>query len=144
MAPILLAILLWTQPVLPPPLELEARAIEEMVIAPCCYTQQVSQHRSREADEMKQDIRIRLSRGESRQQILNAYEEKFGKRILAVPPSRGFDSALNIATPVTLVAGLCFVVIVIRRFRKTSDSTSHMHPLPADVDRVEAELRRLN
>ncbi len=42
---------------LPPSLEQEARAIERMVIAPCCWMQPVSDHQSPASDEVKQQIR---------------------------------------------------------------------------------------
>ena len=53
--------------------EREAREIEAMLIAPCCFSQQVSVHQSPAADEVRADVRARLAAGETRQQILDAY-----------------------------------------------------------------------
>jgi cytochrome c-type biogenesis protein CcmH len=101
---------------LTPAQEAEARRIESMLIAPCCWSQQVSVHQSPAADEIRQDIRRRLARGESQQQILDDYVVQFGMRILAVPPARGFSRVLYVIPPVALVAGAGLVVVLVRRF----------------------------
>lgn len=42
-------------------LERDAREIEAALIAPCCFSQQVSVHQSPAADEVRKDIRKRLA-----------------------------------------------------------------------------------
>ena len=63
---------------LPPSLEQEARAIERMVIAPCCWMQPVSDHQSPASDEVKQQIRVWLAAGKARQQVLDGFVEQYG------------------------------------------------------------------
>ena len=70
--------------------EAEARAIDAMLIAPCCFTQQVSVHPSPAAEDVRRDVRARLAAGQTRQQILDTYLARYGTRILAAPPARGF------------------------------------------------------
>jgi cytochrome c-type biogenesis protein CcmH/NrfF len=55
----------------PAGLEREARQLETMLIAPCCWMQPVSQHQSQASDEVKQQIRILLAAGKSRQEVLD-------------------------------------------------------------------------
>src|SRR5450756_1639800 len=55
---------------LPAALEQEARQIEHMIIAPCCWMQPVSDHQSQASDEVKQQIRQWLGSGMTRQQVL--------------------------------------------------------------------------
>src|SRR5688572_25781179 len=77
-------------------IERQARELEAMLIAPCCFTQQVSVHHSAAADDVRQDIRKRLGGGETRDQILDAYVAQYGKRILAQPPAEGIASVLYV------------------------------------------------
>ena len=84
-------------------IEVPARELEAMLIAPCCFSQQVSVHHSAGADEVRQDIRKRLSDGETREQILDAYVAQYGKRILAQPPAEGMARVLYILPPLALV-----------------------------------------
>jgi cytochrome c-type biogenesis protein CcmH len=73
-----------------PALEREAREIETLLIAPCCWNQQVSEHQSAVVEEVKKDIREQLAAGRSRQEILDAFVARYGKKILAEPPAQGF------------------------------------------------------
>src|SRR5665811_2481238 len=79
---------------LPAALEQEARQIEHMVIAPCCWMQPVSDHQSQASDEVKQQIRQWLGSGMTRQQVLDAFVARYGARILAEPPKQGFSRFL--------------------------------------------------
>jgi cytochrome c-type biogenesis protein CcmH len=99
-------------------IEREAHEIEALLIAPCCFSQQVSQHQSPAAAEVRQDVRRRLAAGETREQILQAYVAQHGKRILATPPDEGFDRILHLLPPVGLVLTAAFLVVVFRRFTR--------------------------
>jgi cytochrome c-type biogenesis protein CcmH/NrfF len=117
-----------------PDLEREARALEAMIIAPCCYSQQVSVHQSPAA-------------GETREQILNAYVSQYGKRILAEPPAEGFDLALYVLPPLLLILSAALVIVVIRRFsHRPADVTPVERPVSsATYDaRLDDELRDLD
>jgi cytochrome c-type biogenesis protein CcmH len=105
-------------------LEREARAIETMLIAPCCFSQQVSVHQSPAAEELRQDIRRRLAAGETRRQILDAYEKRYGTRVLAEPPARGFSVALYVIPPLLFLASIALVVMLVRRFTSPGDVAS--------------------
>lgn len=96
--------------------ERQARQIETMVIAPCCFSQQVSVHQSPAAEEVRRDIRVRLAAGQTQEEILDAYVARYGKRILAVPPASGFDLTLYVAPVIALLASVALVVVVVRRF----------------------------
>ncbi len=85
---LLVAPLAAAQPAADPAQEREARQIESMVIAPCCFSQQVSVHQSPAADQMKKEIRLMLAAGQTRQQILEAFVAQHGEQILAEPPAR--------------------------------------------------------
>lgn len=132
-------------------LEREARALEAMIIAPCCFSQQVSVHQSAAADEVRKDVRLRLAAGETREQILNAYVSQYGKRILAEPPAKGFDLLLYVLPFVMMLASVWLVIAVLRRFTEreplsdlqTNVSTTQTPPGSYDT-RLDDELRDLD
>jgi cytochrome c-type biogenesis protein CcmH len=135
--------------------EAEARKLETELIAPCCWSQQVSVHQSPAADEIRKDLRLRLARGQSRQQILDDYVVQFGTRILAEPPARGFSSLLYVLPPILLIAGACVVVVLVRRFSARAETEPASSPAGAGAprpgrspdqaydDRLEDELANL-
>jgi len=140
-------------------IEAEARKIESELIAPCCWSQQVSVHQSPAADEIRKDVRVRLARGETHQRILDDYVVQFGTRILAEPPAQGFNRFLYLLPPIVLVAGAGLVVVLVRRFAargaaaRGADAPSPT-PTPAEPqspqrqrdyrDRLEDELASLD
>lgn len=142
-------------PKLSPELEGEARQIEALVIAPCCWSQQVSVHNSPAATEMRQDIRVRLAKGQNRTQILDAYTTEYGERILVEPPAKGFNRLLYVLPPIIGVAGIGLLVVVVRRFtqrgRQAEPAATAAGPATAgraapsaEEDRLDEELRNLD
>ena len=101
----------------PQALEQQAKKLETMLIAPCCWSQQVSVHSSPASDEIKTNIRKMLADGKTQQQILDAYVAEYGDRILAEPPARGFSAALYVLPWIFLAGSVGLVVVVIRRLR---------------------------
>lgn len=130
-------------------LEREAREIEDLLMSPCCFRQQVSVHQSPTATEVRRDIRARLARGEPRQAILDAYVAEHGSAVLVVPPAEGSNLVLYVLPPLILAGSVLLVVGLIRRF---SASGAHHAPAapPAPTpdrmldDRLTDELRDLD
>jgi cytochrome c-type biogenesis protein CcmH len=98
-------------------LKAEAREIENLIIAPCCWRQPVSIHPSPASDEIKKDIRAMLTDGLGREEILDKYVAQYGERILAKPPSRGFGRLAYLLPLIFLVAGAAVALLVMRRLR---------------------------
>lgn len=95
--------------------EREARQIETMLIAPCCWMQPVSQHQSQASDEVKEQIRVLLATGKTRQQVLDAFVVQYGPRILAEPPAQGFGRLLYVGLPLAFVLSAAALVVFLRR-----------------------------
>lgn len=135
-------------PALSPELERQARELEATFVAPCCWSQQVSVHQSPAADEVRRDIRRRLARGETREQIIDDYVVQFGERILVVPPARGYKLALYLLPPFLLVASGAGIVVLIRRMtahRAAASQATAQPALEAGYDsRLDEELRDLD
>ena len=133
----------------PQAVEQEAKQIEAMLIAPCCWSQQVSVHQSPASDEIKTNIRRLLAEGKTQQQILDAYVAEYGDRILAEPPAHGFNAALYVLPWVFLAGSVGLVVLVIRRLRtpgrEVTASASRAAPIDeAEAERIDDELRKLD
>ena len=97
-------------------IEQQARELETRLIAPCCFTQQVSLHHSAAAEEVRVDVRRRLTSGETPEQILHVYVKRYGKRVLAEPPAEGFDRVLYVLRPAAMVLTLVVLAAVVRRY----------------------------
>jgi cytochrome c-type biogenesis protein CcmH/NrfF len=100
--------------------ELEARQLERQLVAPCCWRQQVAVHDSAIAREIRQDIRVRLARGETPQHVRDAYVRQYGVAILVEPPASGYGLPLYILPPVVLLLTGALLVVVVRRFTRRS------------------------
>jgi cytochrome c-type biogenesis protein CcmH/NrfF len=124
---------------LPAAIEREAKAIEKLVIAPCCWMQPVSDHQSPASDEAKQQIRAWLAEGMTRQQVLDGFVVRYGTRVLAEPPNRGFSRFLYV-TPIALF-GLSAVglVVLVRRMTAGSGTPAGRSGAPPEAARRPAD-----
>lgn len=131
--------------------EAEARAIEAMLVAPCCWSQQVSLHQSEAAAEIKRDVRIALKAGQTRQQIIDEYVRRYGTQILVEPPARGFAAWLYVLPVVTLVLSAGGLAFVVKRFAARGGTADAAAPADAPsngdsalADKLDDELRELD
>ncbi|MFB3854031.1 MAG: cytochrome c-type biogenesis protein CcmH [Vicinamibacterales bacterium] len=99
-------------------IEREAKQIERLLIAPCCWTQPVSDHYSADADRIRVEVRQMLSAGQTREAILDSYVAKYGQRILVEPRPEGFAAFLHYLPWVFLATGGATMVIVVRKFAR--------------------------
>lgn len=141
-------LVLLTSPALAQDVEREARAIEAMLVAPCCWTQQVSLHQSEAATKIKQEIRVALREGRTRDQILDAYVAEYGPAILIEPPARGFGTSLYVLPVVALLASGVLVGFVVRRFTRRAEAPQEAEAstgvTAALSERLDDELRDLD
>ncbi len=125
-----------------------ARELEAMLIAPCCWSQPVSQHYSEAADQIRREVREFLAAGKSKQEILDYYVSMYGERILASPRPRGFNLLAYVLPWVFLLTGTAIVVIFlkkqVRQLREKQPFDAVRGPLDEQYMRsVENEIRKL-
>jgi cytochrome c-type biogenesis protein CcmH len=142
-------LLVFSTPAAADRIEDEARAIEAMLVAPCCWSQQVSVHQSEAATEIKRDVRAALRAGRSRREIVDGYVQRYGTRILIEPPARGFGAWLYVLPVVTLLVSAAGLGLVVRRFasRGASAPKPEERAAPADElaqQRLDDELREMD
>lgn len=109
--------LLLTIPVQARDIETEAKEIETELIAPCCWTQPISEHDSGVSDEMKTNVRQMLRDGKSRQEILDFYVAEYGLRILSVPPQEGFNRLSYLMPILFVLTGVIVIGVVLYRWQ---------------------------
>lgn len=64
------------------------------------------------ADNMKSDIQQRIDNGQSKDQILDNYVDRYGEVILAAPPKEGFNLSAWVL-PFIAIGGAAFLIFVL-------------------------------
>jgi cytochrome c-type biogenesis protein CcmH/NrfF len=110
--------------------ELEAR-----FLAPCCWAEPVSTHRSDVALQMKAEIARWVAEGRSDREIIDTYRQQYGARILVEPEGAQFWW-MNIIPWVVLLLGLTFTVWLLRRMaaRRPQPKPASGPDLPTNED----------
>ncbi len=128
------------------------RAIAKELRCPVCDGETVADSNAQMSADMRGVIRQKLEAGESREQILRFFVERYGEAILAEPPARGFTLGVWVAPVLVLLGGLVVVGAVLRSWRRggaVSQAAAADAPLPApdpagpvsdDDERLEREL----
>jgi cytochrome c-type biogenesis protein CcmH len=106
-------------------------------------------HQSPAAEEIRQDIRRRLSRGETSPQVIDDYVVQFGERILVEPPARGYKLMLYVFPPIALFVSAAAVMVWVRRSARQGAGAPPLDPErsakgDAYEARLEEELRDLD
>lgn len=112
---------LWTQGVNPAPLDparqQRIRHLEESMLAPCCWAETVSVHRSEIAAQMRAEIQKFVAQGKTDREILDHYKGIHGARIL-IEPEGALRVWVHFIPAVAIAAGLGLVVFVIKRLMR--------------------------
>lgn len=126
-----------------PEVEALARRIEGELIAPCCWSQTISEHRSEASEQMRREIRDMIHKRLSHQKIIDFYVGKYGERILAAPRPRGFNLAAYILPGAGLVAGAGILILLLRKWKPAplSAPPPPERADPAYLERIERELK---
>ena len=101
--------------------ESRIRCLEDSLLAPCCYQEPVSTHRSEASLTMKAEIARFVSEGKSDREILDYYKAKYGERVLVEPEGARWW-VMNVVPVLMTLCGLAFVIWLIRRM---------VRPIPA-------------
>jgi len=120
------------------------REIEDNLIAPCCWSQPVSQHYSEAADQIRKEVHDMVAAGKNRDEILDYYVAKYGERILAAPRVKGFNLLAYVLPWTALILGAWLLIALLRKLRKPAPAPSPA-PLPDAryAAAVEKEIRDL-
>lgn len=103
-------------------LEEEAQGIDKSLMCPVCPSETIDQSQVQLAGQMRDIVREKLAAGESRDEILQFFVDRYGTAVLAEPPRSGFNLLVWVAPPVALLAGGLVLFAVLRAMRGPRDS----------------------
>jgi cytochrome c-type biogenesis protein CcmH len=131
------------------PASAEEREIDDQLLAPCCWTQPVSQHYSDVAEKIRNEVHEMVTAGKSRDEILNHYVAQYGERILVTPRAQGFNAMIYILPWVALILGAFVVIFLLKKMRSPAPAQSPSpspSPLPDSryTSAVEKEMKELD
>ncbi len=99
-------------------LDEQAQEIYGSLMCPLCPGQTIDQSQSELSTQMRLLVREKLEQGETREEILQFFVERYGETVLAAPVKSGFNLIVWI-TPVLVIfiGGIVLWVIIRRRVR---------------------------
>lgn len=122
-----------------PELDRQTREVAGALMCPICQNLSAADSQSELAGQMRQIVRTKLAAGESREQILAYFVDRYGEEILIDPPKRGFNLFIWIVPPLLLAAFGVVVWHTVRRWR----AYTLVVPSPSGApDRYADRLRR--
>lgn len=83
----------------------EAREISYLLMCPVCQGQSVAESNSELAKDMRSIIRQKLEAGESKEEIINYFVNRYGESILGYPPVKGVNLLLWILPALAVLFG---------------------------------------
>ena len=124
---------------------LESIGDQVMCLCGCVATLNHCPHRDcATVAEIRPIIEKEIAEGKDERAILQDLAIRYGVQVLAAPPARGFSLTAWILPGVGLLAGLSFVVVIARRWRKPAPVAAGVPPKPLDpklLAAVEEEMK---
>ncbi len=117
-----------------------AREIFSETMSPFCPGRLLSDCPSSAAHELQQEIRNRLSKGDSKETILDYLYTLYGEEVRAAPKNAGFGRAAWLATPIFILLGLGLIFAWIKSQKRSASETSINKIDPKIKKRIEQEL----
>ena len=113
-----------------------AQGIDKSLMCPVCPSETIDQSQTQLAKQMREIVREKLAAGESREDILMFFEDRYGTSVLAEPPRSGFNLLVWVAPPVALAAGGLALAVALRAMRRShdSDAPEEAHSEDADLE----------
>ncbi len=101
------------------------RALQEKIVAACCWNEPISVHRSETAAQMRAELKTLIDQGLDDSQILERFKSKYSKRVL-IEPEGGASVLIYTVPAVALVLGGIALAFLIRRW-VAARQLSHHH-----------------
>lgn len=128
-------------------------ALEQRLVAPCCWVQTLDVHDSPVAKDLRAEIHRRLLAGEPAQKIEADLVVRYGERIRAMPPGNPLAKTAAVVLGAVALAALLLVLLVKRWVKR--DRTAQAADAPANDatdaaardeydDRLDDQLRKMD
>jgi cytochrome c-type biogenesis protein CcmH len=125
----------------------QVNAIAKELYCPVCENISLDVCPTQACADWREEIRLKLSQGQTEQQIIQYFVDRYGDQVLGAPPARGLSWLVYILPPVMILAG---VFVLFRAFRawKQAAPQPAAEALPSQppddeyVKRLEEELKK--
>jgi cytochrome c-type biogenesis protein CcmH len=126
----------------------ERDALEHHIRCQCgctmdVYTCRTTDFSCQVSPAMHRDIMALVEGGYGAQEILDAFVNAYGDRVLMAPPKVGFNILGYVVPGIALAIGAIVLAIVIRRWNRASPQLATVAPVSA-LDATPEELKRLD
>lgn len=130
-----------------PPTDDDVNAIAKELYCPVCENTPLDVCATQACAQWRDLIRLKLSQGESEEQIKQYFVENYGARVLNEPPREGLNWLAYLVPPVIILIGVGFLVRALRMMKKpvvTAPAEGPRVEAPADdyIARLEEEVRK--
>ena len=129
-------------------LQQKAREINNLIMCPLCAGQTIAQSSNETSRQMRDLVIKKLRQGESKEEILQYFENRYGERILATPNIKGFNLILWFLPFVAIALAAIIIYFLIRRWSARIQLTPAAHwdevPLSGYQERLEKELKQFD
>ena len=129
-------------------LEKTARELYGLIMCPLCAGQTIAQSNNETSSQMRDLVLKKLRQGESKEEILQYFESRYGERIMAKPNKEGFNLILWILPFVLVALAAISIYFLIRRW-SAGVQVAPVAPFDEDQlaeykERLEKELKQFD
>jgi cytochrome c-type biogenesis protein CcmH len=93
----------------------EVNAIAKKLYCPVCENVPLDVCETQACADWRSEIRMMLEQGQSEEQILTYFKNRYGQRVLAVPDAEGINLIVWVVPPLAAIAGVAILAAVLRR-----------------------------
>ncbi|GAB4262654.1 MAG: hypothetical protein Kow0080_00200 [Candidatus Promineifilaceae bacterium] len=121
----------------------EVNKIAKELYCPVCPNTPLDVCETKACQDWRDDIRMRLSEGWTKEEITAYFVEQYGERVLAEPQRSGFTSMVWILPLVAVLLGVVVVIQILRSWKQGQQATAvSVPPNPAINPDTLAEIER--
>ena len=117
-------------------------------MCPLCAGQTIAQSSNETSRQMRDLVVKKLRQGESKEEILQYFENRYGERILATPSKKGFNLILWLLPFAAIALAAIIIYFLIRRWsagiQLTPGNPLDEDPLLGYQERLEKELKQFD
>jgi cytochrome c-type biogenesis protein CcmH len=129
-------------------LQKTAREIYDLIMCPLCAGQTIAQSSNETSSQMRDLVLKKLRQGETKEEILQYFESRYGERIMAKPNKRGFNLILWFLPFVFVALAAGVIYFLVRRWSSRVHVAPSAHlgedQLLVYQERVERELKQFD
>ena len=123
-------------------LEERAQSIDQSLICPVCPGETIDQAQVELAKQMRATVREKLAEGQSKDEILQFFVDRYGQDVLAAPPKSGFNLVAWVVPPAAVTGAGVLLVLVIRNMRKNGEMKQGVATLEEGLEPYLARVDR--